>query len=272
MIRSLHRPGIPPLYRPVYLAGLSAAGDPAGPQHTFHYSVNVTLPAGVGAQVAGAIRIQADSDIEINRIFSVHDGDYRVSMRDTWTNYSYSNGPVHVVNFAGTPEDPAILLDPPFLPRNAELQFDFTNLIAGANSVFLVFQCNRFYNELSAAQLAEKRRKRWFQYVQNYSLAPGDSVPNTLSINNDSAFYAKKLNAQFNNDASAQIVVSTLGSRALEDRFTPMRALFGRALKPNYLDQPIPMDPSSVITTTIQNGGLANDPVQVCLEGYKEYR
>lgn len=245
-------------------------------QHYFVYSSQVTIPAGVGSKIQDEIKIQSDSYFDIQRIYVVDNGAFKVSLKDSYLNYAWQSDPVHRDNLCGTPEFPAFLLDPVLMPPNTSIFLEYENLVAGANALQLVLEGSRRFGPKfpSDAELSDRSRKRWFQYVYDVTL-PANSIKTFVEqINADSFFLCKKLMAVKTGDAALRMAISTLGNRNLSDRRINLDNIFGRALRPNALpkNQRIPLGPNSTVQFEAEDLSGADNDIQLCFEGVKSWR
>ena len=234
--------------------------------HYYQNAVSASLLANERKTVT--IQLEADSGFIIKRMYAINTGVFSTIIRDSAINYSWSNYPVNNANLYGTPQFPAVLQDPFFLPPSTEIQFELQDLSGNPNTIQIVFEGYRSY----VAQPVEK--KRLFTYVKDFVIAPSDLLSDTLQSNSDSDFVIKKLMATYGTAQSAMIKynMSTLGGRNLQNQFVNLDNIFGSAVLPNILPDPITMEPLAIMQFTLQNLIPFVNTIQVAFEGLKIWR
>lgn len=245
-------------------------------QHLFQYVSKKIIPAGIGSTIQDEIKIDSDSFFDIQKMYNVDGGDFKIMIRDTYLNYTWMSYPAFRECVFGTIEFPSILYDPILLPPTTSILVEYTNLVAAPNPVECVFEGARRYSQKfpSDAEMSDRSRKRWFQYVFNVSVPASNKVTKVESINADSFFLTKKLIHKKTGDAQNRVAVSTLGNRNLSNVMVSLDNMYGRALRPNSLprNQRIPLPPNSVLQFEVQDLSGADNEIQLVFEGVKNWR
>jgi hypothetical protein len=245
-------------------------------QHYFVYSAKAVIPAGIGQRIQAMVTMDPDSYFWVRKMYNTDNGPFSVQLRDSFLNYTWQDHYVYRDNIFGTPEYPAVLLDPILLPPRVNVIAELENFSEEENEVEIVFEGTRCYGSKipSDTEISDSMRKRWFQYVFDDMVPANARVIKTFSANADAFFLTKKLMAVKTGDFAVRASLSSLGSRAISDKLINADNMFGRAVRPNVLPkyQRIPYPPNSIAQFELQDLSGANNTLQIVFEGVKVWR
>lgn len=232
--------------------------------HTFFYAIKETLEA--GASKKSVIKTHGDSHFLIQKIFSLHNEEYKILLSDSYWNKDWANSDVQITNFAGTPEFPAKLLKEVILPPSSNITYKITNPSGVVNKIELVFQGMKIYGK------KEMPKERYRQYVIDFPLLANQKNSQIVEIDIARPFIwqkmlAYKLHPEANLTFEA-FDISSLSGRRIFDIDTNLDNVCGRAMRPNIIPE-FKLLPNSVITIAIRNHENYNTFVQIVLDGYE---
>lgn len=208
-------------------------------------------------------RIEPDSNLLIQKVFSKHDYEYELKFYDGIR--LWSNNFVKITNFAGTPEFPSKFLKEFILRKNTILHYQFKNLSSNTQTIELVFQCQKIDKEPTEPF-------KYRQFVENINLPPYSKISKIIEFDNANKFYVQKLLA-YNSEPDESVVIenfemSSLYSRSLISAPISLQNMFGRALRPNLIPE-LTIEPYSTSTISIKNNSNKNIELQLCFDGYE---
>ena len=108
---------------------------------TWKGASTVTIGAGVGTTARGTMEVNVNPGLLVCQAVYEATGAFTLLIRDTESNEEWMNRQVHIDNFAGTAQNPAYLPTRRAVGVNSTIIVEMTNLVAGANIVYLQFRC-----------------------------------------------------------------------------------------------------------------------------------
>jgi hypothetical protein len=232
--------------------------------HTFYYTIKETIPANQSKK--SVIKTDGDSYFLIQKIFSIHDNEYKILLSDSYWNKEWANDEVCITNFAGTPEFPAKILKDVILPPSTNLYYKISNPNDTDNNIELVFQGMKLYDK------REMPKQRYRQYVVDFNIPANSKLPKILEIDIAKPFYVQKI-LGYKQHPEANLTfemfdISAIGGKRIFDKAISLDNIVGRAMRPNIIPE-LKLIPQSVITMAIVNNENYNTYVQIVLDGYE---
>jgi hypothetical protein len=179
-------------------------------QVPFSYSVETTPDLAGNERRQVSIRTQADSWFIVKSLVGISNvvlpigsfarGSFNVLISDEGSGRNWASSAVNQNNVVGTVLFPHVLREPIVLAPNTLITLDLTNLLPVANAVQIVMDGFKHF-DLAHPPMPEQvvppanRRKRWFQYIVDKTVAANNRDTAQLKIQSDSWFYAQEVTA-----------------------------------------------------------------------------
>lgn len=247
----------------------------------YQYEANGAIPAVIGSTAVLSIQIEPDAYFVVQKLIANSTGIFGTQIQDTGSSQILMDASVQNANLWGTAQQPNVLIDPLIFSPSSLVNFNLTNLIAGANTVQLVVEGYKHYDLknppfIRAGNIARSMTGRlsWFQYTVTpaAAIAANGTPTFTIPIQADSAFLVRKL-VSVQTSALLSVRISDSSSNtAWQRNFINQPNLFGTVNFPNILRKPRLLAPNTVVNVEVRELSAAPNTVQLVFEGVKQYR
>ncbi|NMC98902.1 MAG: hypothetical protein GYA62_04195 [Bacteroidales bacterium] len=214
------------------------------------------------------IKLDIENNFLIQKIFAKYTDKFRIFVRDLYTNAYWSNIPINIDNFAGTPEYPAKLLKNLLLPPYTLLEYTLINDSNETNNVEICFQGLK-------TDTTSFPKHRYFQFAFDIPLLQqATGVSNIQPLNTRGRFAIEKLLAyKYNPDLELFVddiqMIGSIGRGMFSGQIN-FDNVFGRAVRPNLVPE-FSLMPSDSINITLTNPSDTVTAVQVVFDGYEVF-
>jgi len=234
-----------------------------------HFTYNKKITLNPNQRIDDTLKIEADSDFIIEKVYALYDGSFKFNIVDTTSNYAWFSDRIRAENWFGTPQYPNELTKPIDTLRNTLLKIDIENLTSDVNKIELAFEGYRIYDTPITIG-----KTRYFAYVKDLTLQALDMISDNILTNADSDFILQRLIAYKDHDYSLEMKLSAsnLGGRRLNNEFCNIDNMFGSVLRPNILKHPLTIDRNSLIQFDVRNLLPAQENAQIVFDGVKVWR
>lgn len=111
----------------------------------YFYTTDDAVDLQIGTQIQSAyVTIVNDADFYLYDIKGYSEGDFRVKTTSLSTGIAWQNGWIHSANFMGQGNE-APYFEPMIIERRTQLKFDFVNLSAATNKIWLTLVGAHYY-------------------------------------------------------------------------------------------------------------------------------
>jgi len=230
----------------------------------FTYSKKINLNA--NERRDETLKIEADSDFIIEKVYAIYDGSFKVNFLDTTSNYNWFSDRIRAENFFGTPQYPNELIKPIELLRNTLIKIDIENLLNTPNNIEIAFEGYRIYdNPITIG------KTRYFAYVKDITISPLDMISDNILTSGDTDFIIHRLIATKEDDYSVELKLSAsnLGGKRLNNEFCNIDNIFGSVLRPNIVKHPLTISKNSLIQIDVKNLLNKSEYIQLVFDGVK---